>query len=856
MPTTINGIGTHYYGKKNLVARAATCQSCGRYGELQSYDTRLWFVIVFIPIIPLGRKRILDACPACRRHFVAKADVYEQSKQLQTSDSLDRYRRDPSPAAAAEAHARLIGFHEHDQAGELRSDALARFPDHAGLRAWLAEHLWEASDFEGARKQFDDSHRLDPDAPEGRVGVARFLTAEGDLDAALGLLDFLTEPGAGSQHSLQPIDQLASRFQAVGRHEDALELAEVLRREIPALDDVHAFRAFVRKSEKSLRRPESTLPPRAFTISGLLRSEGSPYPPWVRKTALAGIAAALITGGLAANNEYIRRHRTLHVLNATGATAQVRVDDGPPVPVDGMGLLTVSEGPHVVKISGPVEETHQIDLQSEYFERWSHSPVWIVNPGGEAVVDELTITYQAGGGPVQRDRLVGRPVISIPHVDYLFTTAPDQIRTKSKNPVVKTEVEWAQGEDAEAFLGAAQGDRQAAMDFAEARLRRRTDPALLRAYLGSTKREDVPHMLAFLKSGIDRRPVDVGWHRAYQSISEVMNESAGLAPYYDGLLQSTPNDAALLYLRGRVEDDWEAQASFYTKAIEADPKLPWPRAGLASQAVAEGRWDDARRLNSEAAERGFDDHEQMAKVVHTARLAKGEAAAEVDSARAALAATPLSVKPLERLMEALAASGRTDEIDRAITSWALPLPPDVQSRVIPHLKGVGLYIAGKAQEAADYSASQPELQAAPENLHALLAIGRSGQAAEDPAFSQLWQVPSLLLSLSVGLGLDGRADDAASRREQAAATLIEAAGATDYGKAGRLLAADGAPATQEVVRLYIDADEKAMLLAALAQKHPTESGRFLAEAARYDVVPSLGHLLVRRAVEGRSAATP
>lgn len=63
MPTTVNGVGTHYYGRKNRAARISVCRACGRQGMLESYDTRLWFVIVFIPIIPLGRKRIIDQCP-------------------------------------------------------------------------------------------------------------------------------------------------------------------------------------------------------------------------------------------------------------------------------------------------------------------------------------------------------------------------------------------------------------------------------------------------------------------------------------------------------------------------------------------------------------------------------------------------------------------------------------------------------------------------------------------------------------------------------------------------------------------------------------------------------------------------
>jgi len=75
--------------------------------NLESYDTRLWFVVIFIPIIPLGRKRIIDACPFCRRHFAANADTYEQSKQLQISGSLEEYRRAASPESALKAHGQL-----------------------------------------------------------------------------------------------------------------------------------------------------------------------------------------------------------------------------------------------------------------------------------------------------------------------------------------------------------------------------------------------------------------------------------------------------------------------------------------------------------------------------------------------------------------------------------------------------------------------------------------------------------------------------------------------------------------------------------------------------------------------------
>ena len=81
MPTTYNGIGTHYYGRKNRNVRHGVCRSCGAEGPLESYDTRLWFVVVFIPVIPLGRKRIIDQCSRCSRHWAASQDQWERSEE-------------------------------------------------------------------------------------------------------------------------------------------------------------------------------------------------------------------------------------------------------------------------------------------------------------------------------------------------------------------------------------------------------------------------------------------------------------------------------------------------------------------------------------------------------------------------------------------------------------------------------------------------------------------------------------------------------------------------------------------------------------------------------------------------------
>lgn len=80
MPSTINGIGTWYYGKRRIHRTKSACAFCHSFGELESYDTTLYFVVFYVPIFSLGGKRILEQCPACLRHRVIKMSDWEREK--------------------------------------------------------------------------------------------------------------------------------------------------------------------------------------------------------------------------------------------------------------------------------------------------------------------------------------------------------------------------------------------------------------------------------------------------------------------------------------------------------------------------------------------------------------------------------------------------------------------------------------------------------------------------------------------------------------------------------------------------------------------------------------------------------
>src|SRR5262245_59119839 len=95
MPHVINGIGTWYYGKRRVHRVKSTCQFCDNLGELESYDTTLFFVVVFVPIIPLGQKRVLEECPNCRKHRVTSLKKWEELKARDIEQLLETLRQNP-----------------------------------------------------------------------------------------------------------------------------------------------------------------------------------------------------------------------------------------------------------------------------------------------------------------------------------------------------------------------------------------------------------------------------------------------------------------------------------------------------------------------------------------------------------------------------------------------------------------------------------------------------------------------------------------------------------------------------------------------------------------------------------------
>ena len=858
MPTTYNGIGTHYYGKRNVETRQGPCQECGRTVELTSYDTRLWFVIVFIPFIPLGRKRIIDQCPACHRHFVLELRNWETAKQEGISAALEKFRASGTPESAIEAHQALIGFHQSVQAAEFRQLMHAKFPDDANVQAYLGvicEHLGRLDE---ALPYFKRAFELRPDLPDARVGVAEGHIRADRLDEARPLLDFLEKPGAAAHHSLAPLETLALGFQKAGRHTEALDLFKKLLTALPQLADHSAFRKMVERSEKALGRPASVLPKRKFSWRRLWGTDptaapaGGPRFTW-KGAMLVGVVLLLALVGLLAWNEYIRGHRTIYVVNALTQRAELDVRGVGGVRAGlGVSQITVPEGRHHLTVRGPVAEEFDLEVSSGYFERWFNDPVWVVNVGRAAIIVMTTAHYSENPRPSHFDFFFGESHHYFPDVSHAFLSLPESMRMKSHEERTVTQLDVYPDPPAGLFQYLTQTGRMGdAWRLAEWHLRRHADDQnMLRLYVeaaGSNHRVEAAE--SFLRVGLTNRPVEIEWHRAYQSLLRQRTREARMATEYDAMLQAEPDSSALLYLRGRVARNRQEAMRYFERAISVDGSNGFPHYAITYQRISVGDWEGARPFAERAVSLRPKDIAFLS-YLGLVRLALREHDGLEKDYRDRLKQNPGDFGATIGLCNVLTAAGKTNDVPEVMQAFErfIARQQEGSYEFTSYLRRHVLYLREDFAALEKFGIADRSVLGKLTLYQALLEQGRVKEALRVRAAGTVNEDdPFQALTISLAWTISGQPAEARDWRERAATAL--GAGDYDFERVATLLRSSTAPSREQLDEVVLPADSKAILLAVLAHQFPEQRGELCAASRRLNVERSFPFHLVQRATE-------
>ncbi len=833
MPTTINGIGTRYAGRKNLETRVGTCEHCGREATLSSYDTRLVFAVLFIPVVPLGRKRVFEECSRCHRHRAMPLDAYRAFQEETLTRLEAEHRQAPENAAAALAYnAALFEFQRHEE-GERHLETLAgKFPREAEVQFYLGGVHERSGRAEEADRCFDRAFELDPSRPEVRRARAVQLLERGQLGEARSLL---LGAGAPAEQDPQVLFLLARAFQDRADHLTALMVFEELVKGYPELGRDKNFRQAVDASEKEVKSPVSILPPRRL--------------PWGKVAAAASIVL-LLAGGAAGWSLYRQSAHTVHVVNGFPGPLTVAIDGAREVAFEDQGrkTVTVGEGRHRVEVRGALEDSFEFQLHRGFFQRFAADPVWVLNPGGLALVMAEETVYTNKPRPEYQPAVrfyAGRRFLQVQDIDYPFRDFPDTIELSSSTREATrrrmTELLGRPEDLAGAVAG--WGHPGAAMDYLERWLEAAPSDELALTYSGSALLAGAGARAAdFLQPRLAVDPVNVEWHRAYQQVVEPLAERAeSLVAEYDGYLAAAPDDPQLLYLRGRIEPDPALAQQFYRRALAGDPQNVHAARASAYTLMAQADFGGALQVLQPLAG-GADADPQLVELYHESLFAVGRQGALEAALRTELAAAEedLDWSKARLLLHSLVSQGRAGEAAGEVDRLEALVPVEDGEPPIfgPWLEAQLLYAAGdlEAFERLVGDREFPELWR--DSMGFWLAVEKGEMEAANRAINRVRPgtdegIDRLLMGLLYarqGLGglsrqwLDRGLE--VLRERDASYRLFE-----------RLLAGEEPLDRRSVDRLVTRPGEKAVLLTVLAVRHPDQASWLLTEAARlnYDL---------------------
>lgn len=609
MPTTYNGIGTHYYGKRNLYQIQGVCESCNREAVLSSYDTTLYFVFLLIPLIPLGKKRILDECPHCTRHRAMGLEEWETLKQKAFEDVTEKWLANPlDEELAKETLKTFAGFQEVGRVREIAPKIRETFARSAETQRFIGDLYAGLGEFAEAESCYRASMTLD-NSTDTREALAEALIRQNRPDEAASLLRHIVEQR--DREKMHYIFLLGKSFQAVGDHEKALKVFEHCLAIVPELEKNKEFKKVRKLSEKhkgsrkpitdkSLSTAAVSAPEKRDLGGRVARILG----PAVIALVLGGYFWAAYSKGQSRSVYLVSGLHHAYDVNVAGQLYRIAPYSWQEIKVpEGDIRMAILNEPHPV-------ESQTVQIKTNFWTRPFDLKTYILNPDTLApILYHETVYIEEGteGRETFREPRhmfhVGQPLYVFSGLNYKFQEFPDTIRVESRETVRKrvdlmTMAEWRPAEFLE-MLAEQQND-QAAIEFAKRHLE--LDPEV----------EDYIHFLAeylepeefvlALQPHLELRPLRVAIHAAYQASMQDLNPDYDLAGDYAKIMEELPEDGGALYLAGLVSGDLDEREQLFMRALAT----PNPPAGaafqLAQKQMSLGEWNEAAQYAAKAHE--------------------------------------------------------------------------------------------------------------------------------------------------------------------------------------------------------------------------------------------------------------
>ena len=586
MPTVVNGIGTWYYGKRNLTTRHGVCDSCAKAGHLASYDTTLYIVVVFIPVIPLGTKRIIDSCPSCKQHRIMSLKEWERTKAESIGDGALALADDPdNPDLACKALAAAVSFTAKDEFLGLASSLSPAVTNNADVQSVLHVGMERFGMIAPARAAAEAAVQLDPSSHPRKHDLAIHLLQHHNVDEAAPLARAVINASPADAPGI--LFLLVEALQAEGRHAEARqELESAAARSLvdASSKDYKRYYKLSTKHESSGKKITSALirPDAPKNASG----KGSF---WAPRLIAASIAALVIIVYFA--TAFSRgSSREVWLISGLSQDTRYLIDGGKPVVLRALTPVRIklAEGSHTITPVDPASPLGEqsFAMETNFFARPFTNATFVVNPDQLVVLLKEVHTYSntPNTAPSPADEYLAPALLhDLRGIDFPFTPPPQQLKLKRNESKTRTSLVALQDVSPLdiASITASQHGEQAAEDLVRRAIT--LEPQSEFWFIALDAILEPEAALQTLKPLLAKRPPLVEAHRSYQNHSKGPVLQSALLAEYAKLHQET-RTSTTAYLLGRVTHEWPAAAALYEQACR--PDAPGKPLALAARALA------------------------------------------------------------------------------------------------------------------------------------------------------------------------------------------------------------------------------------------------------------------------------
>jgi tetratricopeptide (TPR) repeat protein len=728
MPTVYNGVGTWYYGKRNFYQRPGTCPYCHKDVILSSYDTSKFFVFLFVPIIPLGKKRIIDCCPSCRKLRLMPLKQWQMEKDKELSESKGNYEKQPKdPSAARELIERLVAFQQEQEFQEIADGVRQNFSNNAEVLNLLADAYNYFGKYEEAEQLYKDSLLV-----EHNVGVA---------EALAFCLIKQNKPEEATKHLLHIIKDrvaekasylilLAEGFQAVGNHFEALDILDRAADIEPKLKKDKDFKK-TRKVSQKYQHTNKPITKKSTLFSGKQSVSKHAFSAW-HVWLVASIIVLILLGIYLFTARMEGKNREVYFVSGLSRPYQIRVN-GISRTLEPLGWfrMNTGEGEIVVEVEdeliGNMQQKYMIKtpiLLRPFLDR-----IFLINPDSLALVYWQKIFYITEGrdAPDDEDEIyMGQTSYSFDDIDYVFQPFPPKItlvnvqKEAKKRVSLLSDVVSDPWEIATVVSGIySEGET---VEFIKKHL---LYEPLLEQYLYSFySMVDPNEFIEVIEPSLKARPIRINWHRMYQEAKEKTNSDYDLVSEYRKFLAEDPEDSALQYLLGRIVRDNSESIELFSKSVSGDDPCPYGYYALAYQRLSIAEFDEALEFARQAVSIGSEELNFRGNL-RSALLATGRYDELIGLIKEERKNAPTLFTWVQEEIDVLLIKGEDKKAQEILEDWlatvAVTMDEDMKNILRKNMRARAAYLMGDLRE---HAALTEKLEDPNEKLYADISCGR------------------------------------------------------------------------------------------------------------------------------------